>query len=65
MYVKINYYLTTLYIKNFLINFNDKNKLLIRMHKNDYKWNQKERWLDKFPNIEYEPGEIPFFKQFS
>lgn len=40
---------------NFVDNLNagNKDKLLVRLYNNDYKWNQKARWLDRFPNIKF------------
>lgn len=43
----------------------NKDRLLIRLHKNDFEWSQKERWLDKFPSINYEEGLIPFIDQLN
>ena len=30
--------------------------LIVRLYQHDYGWNQKERWKDKFPNIELDSG---------
>ncbi|MCW7462969.1 LIC12162 family transferase [Leptospira limi] len=30
--------------------------LIIRLHSEDYKWNQRLRWQEKFPNIELDEG---------
>lgn len=40
---------------NFVDNLNtgNKDKLLVRLYNEDYKWNQKARWLDRFPNIKF------------
>ena len=35
------------------LNVSNKNKLLVRLYNEDYKWNQKSRWLDRFPNIKF------------
>ena len=30
--------------------------LIVRLYQHDYGWNQKERWEDKYPNIELDSG---------
>lgn len=37
--------------------------LLVRLYHLDWDWSQKDRWLDKFPEIECYFGETPFIKQ--
>lgn len=33
--------------------------IIIRLHKNDYGWNQLDRWKEIFPNLEYDTGVLP------
>ena len=42
----------------FIDNLNSgiKQETIVRLYKNDYKWNQAKRWKDKFPNIKINNG---------
>ena len=31
-----------------------RSKLVVRLYHGDYKWNQRQRWLDKFPTIQFD-----------
>lgn len=33
--------------------------LLVRLYGADYEWSQKERWLERFPDIRLEEGKVP------
>lgn len=33
--------------------------LLIRLYQHDYGWDQQERWIDRHPDVDLEPGVVP------
>jgi len=36
-----------------------RSRLLVRLYSHDYGWDQEDRWRDRLPDVELEPGAVP------